>query len=144
MPVEVPSIRILPMSDKIPGFDGRTIEQVQERCFRRDLPACNGRFRYQRTGLNAPPGTLVLFQFKARIIASALFLRDEKYEQPRRGYGGALHFDPSSIRTFEPLDLDAMRKVWPSLRAFGHVKRSLNPTLYTKFNRRLKHVVMPT
>lgn len=137
---EVPSIRILPMSDKIPGFRGRSIEQVQKQCFLRDLPARGGRFRYQKTGLNAPPRTLVLFQFKARIVAAAVFRRDEKYEQPTRGYGGALHFDPASVRTFQPLDVAAMRKVWPAFRAFGHVKQHLNPTLSAKFERQLKNV----
>ena len=36
-----------------------------------------------------------------------------------------------------------MRKVWPSFRAFGHVKQSLNPTLYSQFKRRLKNVKSP-
>jgi len=143
MPHEVPSIRILPMSDKVPGFRNRTIEQVQARCFLRDLPAGKGRYQYPSVGINALPGTLVLFQFKARIIASAVFLRDEKFERPVRGYGGALHFDVASIRTFDPLDIDAMRKVWPGIRAFGHVKQFLNPTLYARFRRQLKHVEAP-
>ena len=51
MPRDIPAIRILPMSDKIPGFRGRSIEDVQEKCFRRDLPAMKGRYRYQSTGL---------------------------------------------------------------------------------------------
>src|SRR4051794_13508961 len=100
-----PSIRIFPMSDKLPAFRGRTIQDVQERLFLRELPRCGGRWRYQRTGLNAAPRTLVLFQYRARAIASGVFLRDEKYERPRRGFGGTLHFDPKSLRTFDPLDV---------------------------------------
>ena len=82
---EIPAIRILPMSDKIPGFRGRSIEDVQKRCFLTSLPARNGRYRYRSTGLNAEPGTMVLFQFRARIIASGVFLHDEKFEKPNGG-----------------------------------------------------------
>src|SRR6185312_13326020 len=85
---EIPAVRILPMSDKIDGFRGRTIEQVQARCFLHHLPARKGRFRYLSVGLNAMPGTVVLFQFQGRIIASAVFRRDEKFTRPRDGHAG--------------------------------------------------------
>jgi len=144
MPRDIPAVRILPMSDKTEGFRGRSIADVQAGCFLRDLPACNGRYRYPSSGLSAEPGTVVLFQFQARIIASATFLRDEKFERPRGGYGGEMYFDPQSFRTFDPLDVEAMRKVWPSFRAFGHVKQFLNPTLYPEFKKRLRHVASPS
>jgi hypothetical protein len=137
-------IRILPMSGQPKGFRGLSIEQVQTQFFLRRLPAKKGQFHYPSSGLNAPSGTLVLFQFQARIIASALFRRDEKFEHPLAGYAGILHFDPASIRTFDPLDIAAMRKVWPAFRAFGHVKQRLNPTLFPKFKRQLKHVMSPS
>ena len=141
---EIPAVRILPMSDKAEGFRGRSIADVQAKCFLRDLPKCNGRYRYPSSGLSAEPGTIVLFQYRARIVASAVFLRDEKFEKPVGGYGGAMYFDPASIRTFEPLDVQAMRKAWPSFRGFGHVKQFLNPTLYRAFTKRLKHVKSPS
>ncbi len=138
---DVPSIRIFPMSATLAGFRGRSIEDVQQRLFLRELPQkCRGRWRYQRTGLNAAAGAVVLFQFRARIIASAVFLRDEKFQHPRHGCAGVLHFEPTSFRTFEALDVAAMRAVWPSFRAFGHVKQFLNPTLYSRFRRRLRGV----
>src|SRR5688500_2873022 len=137
MPRSVPSIRIFPMSERRAGFRGRGIADVQRRVFLGDLPLkCDGRWRYASSGLNAPAGTVVLFQFRARVIASAVFLRDEKFARPRRSgsvRGGVLHFDPASFRTFAPLDDAAMRRVWPAFRAFGHVKQHLNPTLYAKF-----------
>jgi hypothetical protein len=140
---EIPAVRILPMSDKIKGFRGRSIEEVQQEVFLRWLPQNSGRFRYQASGLNADPGTVVLFQFSARIIASAAFLRDEKFARPKAGYGGEMYFDVKSFRTFDPLDVEAVRKVWPSFRAFGHVKQFLNPTRYPMFRRRLKNVAAP-
>jgi hypothetical protein len=140
---EIPAVRILPMSDKADGFRGRSIEDVQTGCFLRELPARNGRYRYPSGGLNAEPGTVVLFQYRARIIASAVFLRDEKFERPIGGYDGELHFDTQSFRTFDPLDAEAMRKVWPAFRSFGHVKQFLNPTRYAMFKRRLRNVASP-
>ncbi|HSU67156.1 MAG TPA: hypothetical protein VLJ39_09805, partial [Tepidisphaeraceae bacterium] len=121
------AVRILPMSDQAEGFRGRSIEDVQRGVFLRDLPAKQGRWRYRKAGLSADPGTLVLFQFKARVIASAVFLRDEPFERPVRGSAGALYFEPASFRTFEPVDVAGMRKAWPRFRGFGHVKQSLQP-----------------
>jgi hypothetical protein len=143
MPRDVPAIRILPMSDQAEGFRGRGIEDVQRRLFLRELPARRGRYRYRSTGLNADPGTVVLFQYKARVIACAVFLRDEKFDRPVNGSAGEMVFDAASIRTFEPLDAAAMRAVWPGFRGFGHVKQRLNPTLYAEFEQRLRHVARP-
>ena len=143
MPREIPSVRILPMSDRIDGFRGRTIEDVQHNTFLRDLPACNGRFRYRASGLNAPAGSVVLFQFRARIIASATFVRDEQFDRPTRGLRGALHFEPGSIRTFQPVQAEAMRRIWPGFRSFGHVKQRLNPACYGAFTRRRKALRAP-
>jgi hypothetical protein len=140
---DVPAVRILPMSDKLEGFRQRSIADVQQRLFLRDLPRCGGRFRYPRMGLSAASGTIVLFQFKARIIASAVFLRDEKFTRPRRGCAGAMHFDPASIRTFAAIDAATMRQVWPAFRAFGHVKQHLHPMRYRMLKRWLKHVARP-
>jgi hypothetical protein len=137
---EIPAVRILPMSDRIEGFQGRGIEDVQRRLFLKDLPARGGRFRYRATGLNAPAGTVVLFQYRGRVIASGVFVRDEKFERPIGGCKGALHFEVGSIRTFEPVDAEMMRAVWPAFRAFGHVKQFLNPMRYPAFKRRLKGV----
>ena len=143
MPLDVPAVRIWPMSDKLEGFRGRSIEDVQGRLFLRELPKCKGRYRYPVAGLNADPGTIVLFQYKARIIASATFLRDEKFARPIDDCSGAIFVDVASIRTFDPIDLETMRKAWPSFRAFGHVKQYLNPARYPIFKRRLKHVASP-
>jgi hypothetical protein len=144
MPRDIPAIRIWPMSDKIEGFKGRSIEDVQRNLFLRRLPnTMKGRWHYGSSGLNADPGTIILFQFKARIIAMATFLRDEKYEKPIRGNAGEIVIDPQSIRTFDPLDAQAMRRIWPGFRGFGHAKQRLNPTLYPAFKRRLKHVAAP-
>lgn len=139
----VSAVRILPMSSTIENFRDRGIADVQERLFLWELPRSRGRYRYIRSGLNAEPWTVVLFQFRARVIATAVFTRDEKFNPPRDGFGGVLHFEPDSIRTFDPIDVAGMRKVWPWFKAFGHAKQVLNPTLYPVFKRHLKHVKSP-
>lgn len=131
------------MSDRARSFVGRSIESVQAGCFLRDLPRMGGRYRYPSSGLNAPAGTVVLFQYRARVIASGVFVRDERYERPVNGYAGALHFEPDSFRTFEPVEVEAMRAAWPSFHGFGHVKQHLNPACYPAFARRLKRVARP-
>jgi len=142
---EIPSVRILPMSDKIDGFRGRTIEQVQREVFLHRLPGkMKGRYPYRATGLNSVGGTVVLFQFQARIIASAVFLRDEKHKTPRDGHSGIIEFDPKTFRTFTPVDVEGMQRACPAFQRFGHVKQYLNPAGYPAFKRRLKNVQLPT
>jgi hypothetical protein len=144
MPHEIPSIRIWPMSSQIPGFRGREIADVQQKCFLCDMPRQGGQFRYRSAGLNAPPNTIVLFQFQAHIIASAIFMRDERFKRPLESRSGQLHFEPDSIRTFTPIDLDGIRAAWPRFRAFGHVKQYLNPECYPAFLKQLKQLKSPT
>jgi hypothetical protein len=142
-PRDVLSVRIWPMSDKIPGFRERSIAEVQRHYFLNKLPRGKGRFRYLSSGLNAPPGTVVLFQFRARVIATALFVRDERFARPRSDHAGVLHFQPDSFQVFDPVDAAAMRLAWPRFRAFGHVKQRLHPEGYAAFERRLEHVARP-
>jgi hypothetical protein len=129
------------MSDRIEGFRGRSIEDVQRRVFLKSLPKMNGRYRYRSSGLNAPVGTLVLFQFHGRVIASATLIRDEKFERPRGPHAGVLLFEPDSFRVFDPVDAEGMRKAWAWFKRFGHVKQALNPAGYPAFKRRLKNTV---
>ena len=151
---EIPGVRILPMSDRASGFVGKSIERVQRELFLRDLPKNGGRFRYRATGLSARAGTVILFQYRARIIASARFICDEKFPRPRAKAngdkpakprcGGVLHLDVASIETFEPLDVEAMRQAWPGFRGFGHVKQALNATCYPILRRRLRNRARPS
>ena len=128
------------MSDREPGFVGKSIEWVQREIFLRDLPARGGRFRYRASGLSAPAGTVVLFQYRARIIAMAEFVRDQKFQRARRGHGGELCLEAGSIRTFEPIDGAGMRRVWAGFGRFGHVKQRLNAACYPAFRRRLRGI----
>jgi hypothetical protein len=141
----IPAVRILPMSPREKSFRGRTVEDVQTGFFLAELPfpPRNGRYRYPTAGLNAEPGTVVLFQYENRIVARAILDRNERFERPEDGYNGALWFDVRSIRIFEPVGPDKLRAIWPEFRHFGHVKQFLNPAKYPAFEKQLVDVAAP-
>jgi len=123
----VDSIRILPMSGSDPEFTGKSIVDVQE-WFQNELPYRNYNFK---TGMNAERGTLVLFQYKAHIIASAIL--DEKIlykEKKEGGYRGYYSFISSSIALFNPLDVLDMTKVWREFIGFKNSQQNLEISGY--------------
>jgi hypothetical protein len=140
-----PAIRILPMDSKEqPGFVGTSIVEVQQQFFLNELvrpgrPA--GRFHYHKNGLRAEPGTVVLFQFGGKIVASAVLINTERFSVAQRGrFGGALQFDAKSIKIFDPVDAAAIRKIWPQVLRLGQAKWSLDPQFYEEFERQLTGV----
>jgi hypothetical protein len=139
-----PAIRILPMSTE--EFEGRTAEEVQLQFFLTELPSREGgRYEYRTAGLDAEAGTIVLFQYDKRIIASAVFERRERFEQPEGPYHGALYFDIDSIRVFDPVGPDLLQHVWPEeFDGFGNAKLQLNAEAFPEFERRLTGIEVPT
>ena len=139
----IPEIRILPMNTA--EFEGRTAKEVQSQFFLKELPSRErGRYYYRTRGLSAEPGTIVLFQYDNRIIASAVFERGERFEQPEGPYRGALNFDIDSIRVFDPIGQDVLNDVWPEeFRRFSHAKLRLNADAYPEFEGRMTGVYAP-
>lgn len=141
-----PAVRILPMDSQKEEFPNWSIEDVQARFFLVDMPSAPhpGRYQYRAHGLDADSGTAVLFQFASRIIAKAVLVRSERYEQPDGPYKGALWFDPDSIQVFKPVDADLVRKHWPEdFRGFSHVRWDLDPSHYPEFERELSETKSP-
>jgi hypothetical protein len=143
-----PAIRILPMDSKeTPGFVDRTIEEIQQQFFLHELarpqkPA--GRFSYRKSGLRAEPGTVVLFQFAGKIVASAILTRVERFAKPETGdYEGAYYFDVNSIRVFDPVSPAVIFKIWPQVTRLGQAKWSLDPKRYAAFERKLTGIETP-
>lgn len=134
-----PSVRVLPMSDKIDGFVGLSIEAVQLDYFLNTLRK-TGRFRYCRSGLRTPNGTAVLFQFKARVVAMATLIGDERYVEKRGDFAGAMRFEPASVRVFLPWDAEMLRTVWRGLGRFGHARFHLNPGNWPAFVAALRDI----
>lgn len=88
----------------------------------------------------AEQGTIVLFQFMNRIIASATFIKAEKFLEPERIYSGALYFDEKSIKVFDSVDFNIVHKIWPNVKKFSNVKWILNPQHFDSFQKYLLNI----
>jgi len=135
-----PAVRVLPMNLK-KEFSGLTLEEVQTQFFLRDLPRrqeCE--YWYRQSGLRADPGSLILFQSDAKIIASAILKQTERFDKPENGYGGKLLFEPTSIRTFSPVTLGELRKVWSGVKQLTQARLYLDPSKATDFEKGLVDV----
>lgn len=145
MPVIPPAVRILPMSDKDPEFQGWGVQQVQEEFFLNRLPDRGGRFWYPTTGMVAASGTIVLFQYQKHVIACAELVEILPFAMPiveaGETYQGEYRFAPHSIRVFAPMDAVSLRAFWPTFEGFGRVKQILSPPdAYPAFRQSLVNV----
>lgn len=124
---EVPDIRLLPMSKNDLAFAGKSIEEAQD-WFKFYLPG--NIYQYKRK-MTAPKGTLVLFQFQGRLIASALLKKTVSYEEVDEfGYAGYYKFSKSSIFTFDPLDVKDVQQIWPGVKRFNQSHQALDAAYY--------------
>jgi len=139
-----PEVRLLPMSTE--EFDGRSVDELQKEFFVDDLPTRpKGQYRYYTYGLRATAGSIVLFQYRGVVVASAVFEGRERFPKAKKkGYQGALHFDTESIRVFDPVGADIMKQIWPKFRRFSQAKQSLDPQRLAAFESKLKNVEGPS
>jgi hypothetical protein len=140
-----PAVRILPMNRLKEFPNCRDTNELQQKFFLEDLAQRpNGEYRIYRVGLVAKPGTIVLFQSDGTIIASAVLNDSERFDRPdNEGYEGCLFFDVTSIRVFEPIDGETIRRIWPQVIRLSQVKWSLDSKGYPAFERELRHVQTP-
>ncbi len=144
-----PAVRILPMDSKDEaGFVDRTAEEIQHQFFLTELVRPDrspGRYCYHKLGLRAEPGTVVLFQYGGRIIASAVLLSVEHFDAPEPGdHSGALHFDVRTVKVFDPVDAATIGRIWPQVTRLGQAKWSLDPKRYMQFEQQLTGVERPS
>ena len=120
-------IRILPMSSK-EEFPGISIEDVQNDYFLGDLiNNQNGMYYFRKTGINAPQGSLVLFQFDNMIIASANLLSIKRFNIPVDGqYYGAYEFDVDSVKVFQPIAIGEINEIDINITSFSQAKQEIN------------------
>lgn len=131
-------VRILPMS--LNEFDDcHSIKDLQQKFFLQELPSREyGRYHYLKRGLQAKRGTVVLFQCNAQVIASAVLTRTERFEKPTDGgYQGSLNFDVTSIRVFDPVGPEKLRKIWSGFRGFSQSRQKLDPQGFFEFIKQL-------
>ncbi|MDM5358813.1 HNH endonuclease [Peribacillus sp. ACCC06369] len=121
------AIRLLPMSETDPEFAEQTIENLQE-WFVSELPFRKYNFK---KGMNADPGTLVLFQYKGHVIASAILEEKIMYTEDNEGeYRGAYYFTPSSIAIFSPITSEEMKNIWTQFKGFNQSLQKLDIKQY--------------
>jgi len=139
------AIRVLPVSREDPEIDSYPdVGALQQGFFLEKFRnrARDGRFHYKTKGLQTEPGTLVLFQFEREIIASAIFVKGLRQSIKEGGtlYKGVLYFDVDSIRVFDPVPWETVRRIWPNAKSPSHVKYDLEPSRYTEFERELHNI----
>ena len=67
-----PEVCIMPM-DSVKEFPDWSIEKLQHEFFLEDLPfRPDSEYLFHKRGLAAEPGTVVLFQFRGFLVASAV------------------------------------------------------------------------
>jgi hypothetical protein len=140
-----PEIRLLPMNLAAEFPKCQNVQELQQEFFLRELPSKpNGDYLYREGGLRAEPGTVVLFQCKGSVIATAKFTRRQKFEKPdEAGYKGKLYFDVKSIRVFDPVGRDVLREIWEEFNDFSQVMQKLDPAGYPEFEKKLNGVQTP-
>jgi hypothetical protein len=126
-------------------FSDCSVADIQQKFFLEDLPfRPDGQYLHYKYGLKAPPGSVVLFQYRNCLVASAIFREAARFERPdKNGYAGVLYFDTNTIRVFDPVGLEIVSQIWPEFRRFSHVKQSLDPECYSAFESGLNHVKRP-
>lgn len=123
----VPAIRLLPMSESDPEFTRKFIEDMQE-WFVNELPYRKYNFK---KGMNAESGTVVLFQYKGHVIASAILEEKIMFEEETEGgYKGAYYFNPSTIAIFTPITSEEMRDIWTEFKGFNQSQQDLDVKQY--------------
>lgn len=79
--------------------------------------------------MNAPDGSLVIFQYEGFIVASAILNKIVKFDNKLDDiYSGAYDFEVDSIRTFAPITYDELKSIVPSLKAFSQTKQFIDTT----------------
>lgn len=121
-------IRILPMSKKL-EFPDKTWRDVQKEFFLGELINLkNGHYNYRKVGMNCVGDSIILFQFDGAIIASAKFISiaPPDNETDAIEYKGSYIFDKDSIEVFEPITVQEIFFVSPTIKNFSQVKQRID------------------
>lgn len=127
---KVEEIRIIPMS-RSDEFDNQTIEEVQQQYFLNDLVYRQDcKYYYRKSGINSIKGSLILFQYDNKIIASAQLKNIEKYDEIQGGqygeYRGAITFYDETIQVFTPIEVDELKSIDLNFKKFSQTKQFID------------------
>jgi hypothetical protein len=135
-----PGLQILPMSSG--EWADREITTVQEEYFLDRLPRkMGGRFRCY-TAISAPPGSTILFQYRAMIVASARLL-EIRSNADKSEYPKEMIFAAQSVRVFEPIDGAVVKAIWPKVKQLDQTRWKLDFRQWPRFERSLQNVRAP-
>ncbi len=120
---EVPEIRIIPMSTE--EFHNESIEEVQQEYFLNCLTYReNCKYYYRKQGINSSNGSLILFQYDNKIIASSQLngIENDKCGE----YNGSILFYKDTIEIFEPIGSNELKKIDSKFKNFSQAKQFLD------------------
>ena len=109
------SIRIVPMDLNNSEFLGKDIPQIQNDYFVNYLNN-DGWYKYQKSGIEAEDGDLLLFQINNLIIASAI------YDMPMRKINQFI-VRKGTVKVFKPIDKDEFQNIFDDFKRFSNAKR---------------------
>lgn len=105
------------MSSENDSFKEKSIKQIQLDYFMRTLLEEKGWYWYERNGINANEGDLILFQMDNTIIASAIY--DIKIKNRP-----VFVVKTDTIKIFEPITNDELSAIITDLEKFDRIKRA--------------------
>jgi hypothetical protein len=127
-------------------FLGTTDDEGEPNLLRLSHP---GRYLYGKKGLveeKTPPGTLVLFRYKSKIIASAILSWIERFPDAKENKG-AFWFAPESIRIFKPMQAADILWAWPEVSRDEVLSQGpaelIPPANWLRFSSLLRGVAAP-
>lgn len=103
-----------------------------------------GKYRYRSSKMNTVSGSIVLFQFDNKIIASAIYLGFK--EEKKDCYKGYYLFDVDSIKIFNPITRDELIEALQLDEnfKFGQGLQNLKSDVYTSDELREKVKILIT
>jgi|GEM_PF-1622798 len=119
-------IRIIPMAKAEFESDGglESYVDIQNKYFLNQLINTQGGKFYRNKGIRtAGAGSLFLFQYENKIIASAIFLKN--VDESNGEYQGYFLFDKSSIKVFKPISPDELRAVVSDFNGFNQSMQNI-------------------
>ena len=136
----IPEIRILPMSSEMFPTDELLLEFLTE-----TMPNRGYTYYYPSNKLNSPAGTLILFQYKAKLWGYAILSDIVEFGTPQKLEDGSLYkgyyqFKSNSLVIFEnPITSDEFKSINPYFKGFSQAIQKMSAGLLPSIIGLLKH-----
>ena len=123
--LKVPNIRILPTSPSEECFS--TLSKAYY-FYTTTLKSQNGYYKFRALGLNSPPQSIILFQYRNNIVASAILLKDSNsLRKSKYPDTPSMRVDVDSIAIFNPpISFNALKSICPTLIPFSDKKQIID------------------